>query len=97
MESSRLPSGARSSYPCRMQDTPTDFRSLIDRFPSASAFARTVAGEEHADKGKIWRRRNRVPVEYHARIVEICPPCGIQGVTLESLAAMRVAGRGEGY
>lgn len=80
-----------------MQDAPTDFRTLIDRFPSASAFARAVAGEEHADKGKIWRRRNRVPTEYHPRIVEICAPLGVDGVTLETLAAMRVRGRGEGY
>jgi len=80
-----------------MQDTPTDFQELIDRFPSASAFARAVAGEEHADKGKIWRRRNRVPTEYHARIVEICPPFGVSGVTLETLAAMRKRGRGQGY
>lgn len=80
-----------------MQDAPTDFQALIDLWPSTAAFARAVAGEEHADKGKIWRRRNRVPREYHPRLVEICPAMGIPGVTLDSLAAMRKSGRGMGY
>lgn len=82
-----------------MQDTttPPDFRDLIDRFPSAREFARLVAGVEHQDKGKIWRRRNRVPSAYHAAVVREAERLGIQGVSLEFLADLMRVGRGEGY
>lgn len=80
-----------------MQDAPDDFRSLIALWESPAHFARAVAGEAAADHGKIWKRRNRVPVEHHARVVAICGTFGIPGITLESLAAMRKRGRGMGY
>lgn len=80
-----------------MQDTPTDFRALIDRWDSPATFARLVAGPAHSSKGKIWRRRNRVPVEYHPAVVTVARIAQIPGITLESLAAMRKSARGVGY
>lgn len=78
-----------------MQDVP-DFTALIDLWPSARAFGREVAGEKHQEQGRIWRRRNRVPKDLHPAVVAAAKGRGIEGVTLELLARLYAAGRGQG-
>jgi hypothetical protein len=83
-----------------MQDV-KDFQGLIDLWPSARAFARDVAGEEHQELGRIWRRRNRVPREHWPRllplVVDLAPDAFNDGESeKEFLERLYRAGRGEG-
>lgn len=75
-------------------DLPEDFRGLIACWPSQRTFGRDIAGE--GQKGHIFHRRNRVPPKLHHVIVALAPDHGLQGVTLEYLARLHLAGRKQG-
>ena len=47
------------------------FRDIIDQWDSASECARDLAGIEAGDRGRIWRRRNRIPFQHWPRLQEL--------------------------
>lgn len=73
---------------------PADFRGLIDRWPSMGAFGREISGDKA--RGRIFYRRNRVPERLWPLLMELAPKHGLDGLTLEYLAALYQAGKGQG-
>ena len=76
-----------------MQDVET-FRDLMDRWPSARAFAREIAGADLQDQGKIWKRRNRVPKHYWSQLRASALRRGLGELTDETLERLWALGGG---
>lgn len=68
------------------------FRTLIERWPSLSAFADDIGVIYVTAQG--MHRRGSIPSEYWAAVVEGATKRGIAGVDLEILAAISAAKRG---
>lgn len=68
------------------------FRTLIERWPSLSAFADDIGVIYVTAQG--MHRRGSIPSEYWAAVVEGATKRGIAGVNLEILAAISAAKRG---
>jgi hypothetical protein len=66
-----------------MADSPTTHRDVIDRWPSLRCFAGDI-GVPYGT-AKQMRRRNSIPDEYRAAVVEKAIARGIDGVTFELL------------
>lgn len=64
-----------------------DFRTLIDLWPSVSAFADDIGiRERHA---QVMRFRNSVPPDYWSAMVAAAKRRAIKGITYEGLAKLR--------
>lgn len=74
---------------------PADFRAIIDAWPSAAQFGRDLSDDGH--NGRIWRRRNRVPRQYHKLLAQLATARGIAGCSEDHLADLLKVGRGVGY
>ena len=87
--------GSRAPIMVRpMADAIQDFRELISLWPSMGQFGREVAGDK--ERGRIFYRRNRVPRELHAKVVEAAQARGFDGITSEFLDRLYSAGRKQG-
>ncbi|MAD98956.1 MAG: hypothetical protein CMB99_16640 [Flavobacteriaceae bacterium] len=71
----------------------SSFRDLIDRWPSAAAFARDAGANE--DSGRIWYRRDRVPERYRLVVVSLAAEKGIV-LTTTGFDELRRRGAGVG-
>lgn len=72
----------KSSYKRAMED----FRAIIVKWPDLDALAADAgAGKEAVKK---WKRRNTIPAEYWAGLIQAAETRGIQGVTADVLATI---------
>jgi hypothetical protein len=73
----------------RAMDT---FRSLIDRWPSLSAFAEDI--DVIYVTAQAMHRRDSIPPEYWSATVDGALRRGIAGINLETMAAIAASRRG---
>jgi hypothetical protein len=67
------------------------FREVIDLWPSQAAMAADLGVERGAIA--VWKHRNSIPPEHWPVVIAKAAIRGLQGITLETLAAARRNGR----